>query len=162
MMKIVKSAAIAIAVAALGVTRASFAAEANSPLKIESAKIVDLTYTFDARTIYWPTEKGFVHQFEKNGDTPGHYFYASANYAAPEHGGTHADAPRHFNREGITLDQVPLADCIGPAAVIDFSARAAKDPDAMLGVDDIKAYEAANGRIPSCPPRYLVFQKAAP
>jgi hypothetical protein len=36
----------------------------------------NLTYTFDEHTIYWPTEKGFVHQFEKNGDTPQHYFYS--------------------------------------------------------------------------------------
>ena len=131
--------------AALGVVRVGSVAEV-----IDTGKIIDLTYSFDAQTIYWPTEKGFVHQFEKNRDAPApkHYFYASANYAAPEHGGTHTDAPRHFNRNGITLDQVPLTDCIGPAAVIDFSARAAKEPDAMLSVDDIKAYEAANGRIP--------------
>ena len=150
MVKIAKSATIAVPLVALGVARAGFAAEANIPLKIETAKIIDLTYTFDTSTIYWPGEKSFVHQFEKNGDTPApkHYFYALANYAAPEHGGTHTDAPRHFNRNGITLDQVPLADCIGPAAVIDFSARAAKDPDAMLSRDDIKAYEAVNGRIP--------------
>ena len=107
---------------------------------MDTAEVVNLTCTFDASTIYSPTEKGFVRRFENNGDTPEHYFYASANYAAPEHGGTHTDAPRHFNRNGTTLDQVPLADCIGPAAVIDFSARAANDPDAMLTVDDIEAY----------------------
>ena len=39
----------------------------------------------------------------------GGYFYAAAKYAAPEHGGTHMDAPVHFNREGMTVDQVPLA-----------------------------------------------------
>jgi kynurenine formamidase len=142
-MNAVKTFVLAIAIATLGGARVGLAA----PM-IDPAKIVDLTYTFDGSTIYWPTEKGFVHEFEKNGDTPEHYFYASANYAAPEHGGTHSDAPRHFNRDGITLDQVPLADCIGPAAVIDFSARAAKDRDAILSVDDIKAYEAANGPIP--------------
>jgi kynurenine formamidase len=136
-------AAIAIALIAIGGARVGLAADV-----IDTAKIVDLTYTFDEHTIYWPTEKGFVHEFEKNGETPEHYFYASANYAAPEHGGTHTDAPRHFNADGITLDEVPLVDCIGPAAVIDFSARAATDPDAMLSVDDIKAYESAYGRIP--------------
>ena len=124
------------------------AADTSTFVKIDSAKIIDLTYAFDASTIYWPTEKGFVLEFEKTGDTPEPYFYAAASYAAPEHGGTHADAPSHFNRDGLTLDHIPLADCIAPAAVIDFSARAAKDPDAMLTVDDVLAYEAANGRIP--------------
>ncbi|MGC2276051.1 MAG: cyclase family protein [Candidatus Binatus sp.] len=148
MTRIAKSATITIALLTLAVASAVFAADANTPVKIDTAKIIDLTYTFDASTIYWPDEKGFVHRLDKNGDTPEHYFYAAGDYAAPEHGGTHTDAPHHFNRNGITLDKVPLADCIGPAAVIDFSARAAKDRDAMLTVEDIKAYEAAYGPIP--------------
>jgi kynurenine formamidase len=92
-------------------------------LKIDTAKVVDLTYSFDDSTIYWPTEKSFVHEFEKDGDTREHCFYASANYAAPEHGGTHTDAPRHFNRDGMTLDQLPLAECIGPRGDRFFGAR---------------------------------------
>ncbi|WP_331586482.1 cyclase family protein [Candidatus Binatus sp.] len=148
MIRIAKSATIAIVLLTLGAARAGFAADADTAVKIDTAKVIDLTYTFDASTIYWPDEKGFVHRLDKSGDTPGHYFYAAGDYAAPEHGGTHTDAPHHFNRDGITLDQVPLADCIGPAAVIDFSARAARDRDAMLTVEDIKAYEAANGPIP--------------
>ena len=115
---------------------------------IDPAKIVDLTYTFDARTIYWPTEPPFAHQFEHFGTTPGGWFYSSAKIAAPEHGGTHMDAPIHFNRGGMTAERVPLAAMVGPAAVIDFSARAAKDPDATLSVDDIRQWEAAHGRIP--------------
>src|SRR5437660_12238994 len=100
---------------AIGIAGVGFAAEMIDPVKI-----VDLTYTFDQHTIYWPTEKGFVHQFEKNGETPQHYFYSSANYAAPEHGGTHTDAPHHFSAEGKTHDQVPLSNCIGHPAVIDL------------------------------------------
>jgi kynurenine formamidase len=114
---------------------------------IDTSKIVDLTYSFNSDTIYWPTEKPLQHEFEKFGEEDGH-FYASGKFAAPEHGGTHMDAPIHFNKNGIYADQVPLADCIGPAVVIDFSARAAKDPDAMLSVDDITAYEQKYGRIP--------------
>jgi kynurenine formamidase len=135
--------------AAVCIVRVAFAAGA-APMAIDSSKIVDLTYTFDSTTIYWPTEHPFVHQFEHYGiEEPGGYFYASGKYAAPEHGGTHMDAPIHFNREGMTVDQVPLTAMIGPAAVIDFSARAANDPDTMLTVDDIKTWEAANGQIPN-------------
>src|SRR6266478_3921772 len=90
-------------------------------------RVIDLTYTFDSRTIYWPTEKPFVHQSEHFGLTPEGYFYSSAKFAAPEHGGTHMDAPIHFNRDGMTVDQVPLSDMVGLAAVVDFSARAAHD-----------------------------------
>jgi kynurenine formamidase len=105
---------------------------------VDPVKIIDLTYTFDAVTIYWPTEHPFVHQFEHYGMTTGGYFYSSAKIAAPEHGGTHMDAPIHFSKGGISADQVPLASTIGPAVVIDFSERASNDPDAMLNIDDIK------------------------
>ncbi len=115
---------------------------------IDTSKLVDLSYTFDSTTIYWPTEPTFHHEIERAGMTPEHYFYSSARYAAPEHGGTHLDAPIHFNQKGITTEQIPLADLIGPAAVIDFSARAAKDRDATLNLEDIKSYEAAYGRTP--------------
>ena len=56
--------------------------------------------------------------------------------------------PHHFSADGKTLDQVPLSNCIGPAAVIDFSARAATTPTRCSAVDDIKSYEAAYGQIP--------------
>jgi hypothetical protein len=46
-----------------------FAGAASDP-----AKIIDLTYSFDASTIYWPTEGGFEHKFEKFGMQPGGYF----------------------------------------------------------------------------------------
>ncbi|HTY55171.1 MAG TPA: cyclase family protein [Candidatus Binataceae bacterium] len=114
----------------------------------DPTKIVDLTHTFDKQTIYWPTEGSFHHEFEHFGMTPGGYFYSSAKYAAAEHGGTHMDAPIHFSRQGDSADKVALTSCIGPAVVIDFSERAAKDRNAMLMVADIEGYEKAYGAIP--------------
>jgi hypothetical protein len=55
--------------------------------------IVDLTHAFDERTIYWPTEPGFVLEKGPAGFTERGYFYAANRFAAPEHGGTHIDAP---------------------------------------------------------------------
>ena len=121
---------------------------ASAGLMINPAKIIDLTYTFDSATIYWPGEGHFEHQFESHNETPENSFYSAASYAAPEHLGTHADAPIHYIRGGLTLDQVPLASCVGPAAVVDFSDRAAKDRNATLSVDDLERYESAHGRIP--------------
>jgi kynurenine formamidase len=117
--------------------------------EINTAKIVDLTHTLDKSTIYWPTESGFKYHYEHYGLTPGGYFYSSGYFDTPEHGGTHMDAPLHFNRDGEPVNKVPLDHMIGPAAVIDFSARAAKDPNATLSMDDIRRYEANYGRIPN-------------
>ncbi len=114
----------------------------------DPAKLVDLTYVFEAATVYWPTEPSLVHEFEHYGITSGGYFYSSAKVAAPEHGGTHMDAPIHFNKQGMTVDEVPLSAMVGPAVVIDFSSRAAQNPDAVLGADDIERWEAAHGQVP--------------
>ena len=36
------------------------------------------------------------------------------------HTGTHCDAPYHFFEDGLTIDQVPLENYIGPAAILDL------------------------------------------
>lgn len=66
----------------------------------EGPKLVDLTHSFDEKTIYWPTEKGFEHVREFYGPQPAGYFYAAYRMKAAEHGGTHIDAPIHFNGSG--------------------------------------------------------------
>src|SRR5712692_5621531 len=115
---------------------------------IDTSKVVDLTYSFDERTIYWPTAKSFDWQKESWGTSPGGYWYASARYAASEHGGTHIDSPIHFGKDQATTEQIPLSRLIGPAAVIDISAACEKDPDYRLSVADIASWERKHGSIP--------------
>jgi len=62
-------------------------------------RLVDLTYSFDSQTIYWPTENGFLLEREAEGMTGKGYFYSANCFAAAEHGGTHIDAPHHFSKE---------------------------------------------------------------
>ena len=116
---------------------------------LDPAKLVDLTYTFDESTIYWPTEKGFHLEPGSHGRTEAGYFYAANRFRGPEHGGTHMDAPIHFAEGGATADQVPLSALVGPAVVVDVAAEAARDPDYRLTVADLEAWEAAHGRIPA-------------
>ena len=67
-----------------------------------------------------------------------------------EHVGTHFDAPIHWitGRDGEDVASVPPARLVGPAVVIDHSAEAAQDPDHLLTVDHIRAFEAEHGAIP--------------
>jgi kynurenine formamidase len=67
-----------------------------------------------------------------------------------EHTGTHFDAPVHWvtGKDGEDVSQVAPGKLIAPAAVLDFSARAAADPDFLLEVDHIKEWESANGPLP--------------
>src|SRR5688572_18349960 len=89
--------------------------------------ILDLTHAFDERTIYWPTEPGFVLEKGPAGFTEQGYYYAANRFAAPEHGGTHIDAPIHFFKGGQTVDQIPLSRLIGDGACIDVSRQCAAD-----------------------------------
>jgi kynurenine formamidase len=67
-----------------------------------------------------------------------------------EHVGTHFDAPVHWitGRDGEDVASVPAARLVGPAVVIDKSAEAAEDPDYLLTVDDVRAFEAERGVLP--------------
>ena len=51
-------------------------------------------------------------------------------------------------RDGEDVSQVPAAKLIAPAAVLDFAAEAAKDPDFLLEVDHVRAWEAEHGPLP--------------
>jgi len=69
-----------------------------------------------------------------------------------EHTGTHFDAPVHWTSgrhyEGHATDTIAPQRLVGAACVIDKSADAAADPDTLLSVADIEAWETANGPIP--------------
>ncbi len=67
-----------------------------------------------------------------------------------EHTGTHFDAPVHWitGRDGEDVAQVPPASLVAPAAVLDVADRAAQDPDFLLEVDDVRAWEAEHGPLP--------------
>ncbi len=108
---------------------------------------VDLTHAFSESTIYWPTDTaGFELEELAYGPSDGGWFYASYAFRSAEHGGTHLDAPVHFAEGRLTTDRIPLSGLIGPAAVVDVSARAT--PDYLVTVEDLTAWEAEHGELP--------------
>lgn len=127
----------------------TFLAGAGLALSAPPARILDLTYPFEDSSVYWPTATSFKLTRVAFGPTAGGWWYASNDFTASEHGGTHADAPIHFAKGGRTIDQVPLDEWIGPAVKVDVSAACAKDRDYMLTVSDLRAWEKKHGRIPA-------------
>ena len=109
---------------------------------------IDLSHDFSEETIYWVTAEPFKRTTVAEGMTPGGYYYSAYNYSAAEHGGTHIDSPVHFAQGKKTVDQIELNQLIGEGVKIDVSAKAAADRDYLITVDDIKNWEAANGKIP--------------
>ena len=74
-------------------------------------------------------------------------FYAQ-KWTFGEHSGTHMDAPGHFVLGGRLSPEITPQELIVPIVVIDISARAASDPDAVVTVDDVRGFERRHGRIP--------------
>ena len=111
-------------------------------------KILEMTYPYEESTIYWPTAKSFHLEKLNWGISAGGWWYASNEYSASEHGGTHADAPIHFAKKGRTMDQIPIAEWIGPAVKIDVPVKCEQNRDYVLTVADIETWEKKFSRIP--------------
>lgn len=116
---------------------------------LTSAKLVDLSWPLGKDTLFWPTAtEAFELDVVSAGATPGGWFYAANTFRAPEHGGTHLDAPYHFHESGQTADEIPLSSLVAPAVVIDVAASADLDPDLTLTLEQVSAWEAAHGQVP--------------
>ncbi len=125
------------------------ACQPGPPIDLARVRMVDLTHALNASTIFWPTSPTrFTLDTLSNGMTPGGWFYAANTFASPEHGGTHLDAPRHFAQDQATTDQVPLQRLVAPAVVLDVTDSANANPDYLLSVADIEAFEQQHGAIP--------------
>jgi kynurenine formamidase len=121
-----------------------------------SIEVVDLTAPLSSTTPIltlpeqfgqtWPFELTEISHYDDRG--PAWYWN---NIKTGEHTGTHFDAPIHWVTGGDTatdIAHVPPRHLVAPAVVLDFSAEAAADPDFLLEVDHIRAWESRNGRLP--------------
>ncbi len=120
-------------------------------------KIIDLTQTLssDFPTIQLPPHWGQCAPFRSEEvsryDERGPAWYWN-NISMNEHTGTHFDAPVHWvsgkDFPNNTTDTIPAEKLIAPAVVIDISKEVAKNPDYLLTVPALQAWEAAHGKIP--------------
>jgi kynurenine formamidase len=116
-----------------------------SPRRGHGSGLRDLTYplttTFPA---FAPGEEASRRTYvtiEENG-------YYMQEWRILEHYGTHVDAPGHFTPGGRTSTELAASELVTPAVVIDIAARAARDPDTSVTVEDVARFERRYGRIP--------------
>ena len=110
--------------------------------------IVDLSHSYGDDTIFWPTAERFKMTVVNDGVTPAGFYYAANNFSTAEHGGTHIDAPSHFAKGRHAVDEIPLANLIGPAVVVDVTEASSKNADYLVSAADFEKFESAHGRIP--------------
>lgn len=145
--------ALAIAlvlVAACGTppSSSSSATQSKPAAGLPAGTLVDLSHSYDAQSVYWPTAERFKLEKVADGVTPAGYYYAANNFSSAEHGGTHVDAPVHFAKGRHAVDQIPLEQLTGRAVVVDVTDRCDKQPDYQITTADLQQWEQANGRIP--------------
>lgn len=120
-----------------------------------SIEVIDLTTPLSERTpiLMLPEPFGNTAPFRleeiSRYDDRGPAWYWN-NITTGEHTGTHFDAPIHWvtGKDGEDVAQVPVSRLIAPAAVLDFTAEAAADPDFLLEVEHITAWQDRHGPLP--------------
>ena len=89
----------------------------------------------------WPFRIEEVSAYDERG--PGWYWN---NFSCGEHTGTHFDAPIHWisgrDLPNNAVDTIPAQHFVAPACVIDCAAQSTANPDYLLTVADIEAFEA--------------------
>ncbi|HBY57494.1 MAG TPA: hypothetical protein DEG96_06505 [Candidatus Atribacteria bacterium] len=140
--------------------------EANWTIKLGATNVIDLSYplyknnegmsmsdvyipldirdeiTLGSKTIPFPAT------VDDNG-YPVNGFYAREIYGMLEGHGTHVEASSHgFGELGRNIDDYPLSRFIGPAVVINIEAKAVKNPDYEITVEDLRVWEKKYGKIP--------------
>ena len=126
-----------------------------SGLRSGAIEVVDLTSPLSSQTPVIRLPEGFgqtqVFELEEISryDDRGPAWYWN-NFRTGEHTGTHFDAPNHWvtGKDLADVASVPASRLIAPAAVLDFSAEAGEDPDFLVEVDHIKAWQAEHGPLP--------------
>jgi kynurenine formamidase len=109
---------------------------------------IDLTYSFDSTSLYWPNNPtGFQHVKDFAGVNMMGFYYSSFSLKAPEHGGTHLDAPIHFAENKLTADKLPLDKLTGNAIIVDVSEKALQNRDYLISVEDLLEWEKRNSKI---------------
>jgi kynurenine formamidase len=122
-----------------------------------SLRLVDLTQTlseeFPALQLppefgqVWAFKKEVISRYDEKG--PGWYWN---NFSMGEHTGTHFDAPAHWvtgkDHVGNTVDTIDPRTFMAKAVVVDASDEVANNPDWLLTIEYLEAWETKHGRIP--------------
>jgi kynurenine formamidase len=112
---------------------------------LHAKKWVDLTHPFDGAIPHWkgfdPMTRKVIYDYDKDG-------FRAELFCHVGQWGTHIDPPAHFHRGTRTVDGIPVTQMLLPLVVIDVHRQAAENPDFVLTLKHVRAWEARHGAIP--------------
>lgn len=110
-------------------------------------RTADLTHVFATDMPTYGDEKPNRENFQPPAPV-GEFGFYNNRWTFTEHVGTHMDAPGHVIGGGRLSPDITAAELMAPAVVIDIRRKAARDPNAVVTVEDVMAFERRHGRIP--------------
>ena len=116
------------------------------PKSITYSRLVDLSHPIHPDMPRWPADPpvGFqaVAQISSDG-----YFLRRVSLG--EHTGTHINAPISFHQGGESIDALPVQSLIAPALLFDVVEKSSENPDYLLSLEDVLAWESRYGLAPT-------------
>jgi kynurenine formamidase/alkylation response protein AidB-like acyl-CoA dehydrogenase len=112
---------------------------------ISYSTAIHLSHVIDPNIPQW--EKDPSVEFETVADWKKDGYYLR-RFSMGEHSATHINAPISFYCNGAGIDEYPANSMVLPAVVIDICSSVAVNPDYMLSIADIEAWEDQYGKIP--------------
>ncbi len=90
---------------------------------------IDITRPLRNDTPPWPGDRGVdFHHVARIAEGSA---VNIGNLSLSVHNGTHADAPYHYNDQGVSIDQIPVETYLGPAQVVDVRGHPAISIDLL-------------------------------
>jgi kynurenine formamidase len=112
---------------------------------LHAGRFVDLTHSFAPGTPHW---KGMPDEHVERPFTIRHDQFNIDIFTHPGQWGTHVDPPAHFHEGLHTVDQIDPREFLLRLVVIDVHDKVARDPDYVVTMDDVRAWESRHGPIP--------------
>ena len=79
---------------------------------------IDITVPINTGMVHWPGDSPV--RIERSSEIEKGDSNNLSNILMGSHTGTHMDAPLHFIREGVGIDEMPFDATVGPARVIEI------------------------------------------
>jgi kynurenine formamidase len=112
---------------------------------IKSQRFVDLTHDFAPGIPHWKGASDervtTLYTVEKDG-------FHIDEFCHVGQWGTHIDPPAHFHAGLRSVDQIEPSEMVLALVVLDVHEKVAKNPDYVLSLEDVRAWERRHGRIP--------------
>ena len=113
---------------------------------ISYSRVIHLSHIIDNDIPQWEGDPPVEFETVTNLPEDGYYL---RRFSMGEHSATHINAPNSFYPKGVGIDKYPADSLVLPAVVIDIREQALANPDYTLTLEDIFAWEAQHGEIPS-------------